>query len=76
MILLNKFVKSKKRIYTSGLSAEFDNINGGFATQELVMLGDKRGSGKSIISLNLASTDFCRVTLLHSLQLKCVIRSL
>ena len=29
-------------------------VNGGFATQELVMLGGRRGSGKSIISLNLA----------------------
>lgn len=46
------------KIYPSGLSAEFDNINGGFATQELVMLGGRRGSGKSIISLNLALNRF------------------
>lgn len=42
------------RIYPSGLSSEFDAINGGFATQELILLGGRRGSGKSIISLNLA----------------------
>lgn len=42
------------RIYPSGLSHEFDAINGGFATQELILLGGRRGSGKSIISLNLA----------------------
>lgn len=42
------------RIYPSGLSNEFDAINGGFATQELILLGGRRGSGKSIISLNLA----------------------
>jgi replicative DNA helicase len=42
------------KIYPSGLSHEFDSINGGFATQELILLGGRRGSGKSIISLNLA----------------------
>lgn len=46
------------KIYPSGLSSEFDAINGGFATQELVMLGGRRGSGKSIISLNLALNRF------------------
>lgn len=46
------------KIYPSGLSNEFDAINGGFATQELVMLGGRRGSGKSIISLNLAINRF------------------
>ena len=46
------------KIYPSGLSAEFDSINGGFATQELVLLGGRRGSGKSIISLNLALNRF------------------
>ena len=40
------------KIYPSGLSNEFDAINGGFATQELILLGGRRGSGKSIISLN------------------------
>jgi replicative DNA helicase len=42
------------KIHTSGLSHEFDSINGGFAEQELILLGGRRGSGKSIISLNLA----------------------
>ena len=46
------------KIYPSGLSHEFDSINGGFATQELVLLGGRRGSGKSIISLNLALNRF------------------
>ena len=46
------------KIYPSGLSNEFDAINGGFATQELVLLGGRRGSGKSIISLNLALNRF------------------
>lgn len=45
-------------IFPSGLSSEFDAINGGFATQELVLLGGRRGSGKSIISLNLALTRY------------------
>jgi replicative DNA helicase len=45
-------------IFPSGLSSEFDAINGGFATQELVLLGGRRGSGKSIISLNLALNRF------------------
>lgn len=42
------------KIHPSGLSSEFDAVNGGFATQELVLLGGRRGSGKSIISLNMA----------------------
>lgn len=46
------------KIYASGLSHEFDSINGGFATQELILLGGRRGSGKSIISLNLALNRF------------------
>lgn len=45
-------------IFPSGLSNEYDAINGGFATQELVLLGGRRGSGKSIISLNLALNRF------------------
>jgi replicative DNA helicase len=46
------------RIFPSGLSNEFDAVNGGFATQELILLGGRRGSGKSIISLNLAIKRF------------------
>lgn len=45
-------------IFPSGLSNEYDATNGGFATQELVLLGGRRGSGKSIISLNLALNRF------------------
>lgn len=45
-------------IFPSGLSNEFDATNGGFATQELILLGGRRGSGKSIISLNLAINRF------------------
>ena len=39
-------------MFTSGLSNEYDAINGGFALQELVMIGGRRGSGKSIMVLN------------------------
>lgn len=46
------------RIFTSGLSSEYDTVNGGFATQELVLLGGRRGSGKSIISANMAVNRF------------------
>lgn len=46
------------KIFPSGLSHEFDSVNGGFATQELILLGGRRGSGKSIISLNLALNRF------------------
>jgi hypothetical protein len=46
------------RLFPSGLSAEYDAVNGGFATQELVLLGGRRGSGKSIISLNCAIERF------------------
>lgn len=45
-------------LYPSGLSAEYDSENGGLALQELVLLGGRRGSGKSIISLNLAINRF------------------
>lgn len=41
-------------LYPSGLNNEYDSVNGGFALQELVLLGGRRGSGKSIISLNCA----------------------
>lgn len=45
-------------LYPTGLSAEYDSTNGGIALQELVLLGGRRGSGKSIISLNLAINRF------------------
>ena len=38
----------------SGLSAEYDATNGGFALEELVLIGGRRGSGKSIIVTNCA----------------------
>ena len=41
-------------MYPSGLSAEYDSVNGGLALQELVMIGGRRGSGKSILVLNMA----------------------
>lgn len=41
-------------MFPSGLSAEYDAINGGLALQELVMIGGRRGSGKSILVLNMA----------------------
>ena len=46
------------KLYPSGLSAEYDAINGGFGSQELVLLGGRRGSGKSIISLNCSINRF------------------
>lgn len=46
------------KIHPSGLSEEFDATNGGFADQELILLGGRRGSGKSIISLNMAINRF------------------
>jgi len=45
-------------MYPSGLSAEYDAVNGGFALQELVCLGGRRGSGKSIIALNATLNRF------------------
>lgn len=45
-------------MYPSGLSSEFDSLNGGFALEELVLFGGRRGSGKSIITLNMALNNF------------------
>ena len=45
-------------LHASGLSTEYDSVNGGFGRQELILLGGRRGSGKSIISLNLAHHRF------------------
>lgn len=44
--------------FTSGLSSEYDAVNGGFGLQELIMFGGRRGSGKSIITLNAAKHQF------------------
>ena len=45
-------------MFSSGLSTEYDAINGGFGLQELIMFGGRRGSGKSIITLNAAKHQF------------------
>ncbi len=45
-------------MYSSGLSTEYDAINGGFGLEELIMFGGRRGSGKSIITLNTAKHQF------------------
>jgi len=39
-------------MFNSGLSNEYDMTNGGFGLQELVLIGGRRGSGKSILLLN------------------------
>jgi replicative DNA helicase len=45
-------------MYSSGLSTEYDAVNGGFGLEELIMFGGRRGSGKSIITLNAAKHQF------------------
>lgn len=42
----------KERVYL-GLNNTFDSVLGGVARQELILIGGKRGSGKSIASSNL-----------------------
>lgn len=44
--------------FSSGLSTAYDAVNGGFGLQELIMFGGRRGSGKSIITLNAAKHQF------------------
>ena len=39
---------------TTGVSQRWDTEFGGTRTQELVLIGGKRGSGKSVISMNMA----------------------
>jgi replicative DNA helicase len=41
-------------LHPTGISTEYDTKNGGLALQELVLLGGRRGSGKSILALNMA----------------------
>lgn len=50
--------EDKFSMFSSGLSAHYDAINGGFGLQELIMFGGRRGSGKSIITLNSARHQF------------------
>ena len=45
-------------MFPSGLSTDFDAANGGFGLEELVLFGGRRGSGKSIITLNMALNNF------------------
>ena len=45
-------------MFPSGLSTDFDSANGGFGLEELVLFGGRRGSGKSIITLNMALNNF------------------
>lgn len=45
-------VLEKERVYL-GLNNNFDAVLGGVARQELILIGGKRGSGKSITSSNL-----------------------
>lgn len=57
---LDTFLGEEKFVmYPSGLSTEYDAINGGFGLEELIMVGGRRGSGKSIITLNNARHQFC-----------------
>jgi len=58
---IDSFLGEEKFImYSSGLSTEYDAINGGFGLEELIMFGGRRGSGKSIITLNAAKHQFER----------------
>lgn len=45
-------------MFSSGLSTHYDAVNGGFGLQELIMFGGRRGSGKSIVTLNMAKHQF------------------
>ena len=49
--------RTKNRIYT-GLNNSFDAALGGVARQELILIGGKRGSGKSITVNNLMVNQF------------------
>lgn len=61
-------------MYPSGLSHEYDAINGGFSLQELVCFGGRRGSGKSIIALNVTLDRFLsgHTTALFSIEMRYV----
>jgi replicative DNA helicase len=56
---IESFLGEEKFVmYSSGLSTEYDAVNGGFGLEELIMFGGRRGSGKSIITLNTAKHQF------------------
>jgi replicative DNA helicase len=59
-------------LYPTGLSNDFDAVNGGFALQELVLLGGRRGSGKSIITLNAlrARYEMGHTVILFSIEMR------
>jgi replicative DNA helicase len=59
-------------LYPTGLSNEFDAVNGGFALQEEVLLGGRRGSGKSIITLNAlrARYEMGHTVILFSIEMR------
>lgn len=44
--------RSRNRVFL-GLNNTFDSVLGGVARQELILIGGKRGSGKSIVSNNI-----------------------
>jgi replicative DNA helicase len=56
---IDSFLGEEKFVmYSSGLSTEYDAINGGFGLEELILFGGRRGSGKSIVTLNMAKHQF------------------
>jgi len=56
---IDSFLGDEKFVmYSSGLSTEYDAVNGGFGLEELIMFGGRRGSGKSIVTLNMAKHQF------------------
>lgn len=52
LLFRNPETLEKERVYL-GLNNTFDAVLGGIARQELVLIGGKRGSGKSITSSNI-----------------------
>lgn len=48
---------AKHRVYL-GLNNTFDSVLGGVARQELILIGGKRGSGKSVISSNIMNNQY------------------
>jgi replicative DNA helicase len=52
LLFRNPEMLEKERVYL-GLNNTFDAVLGGVARQELVLIGGKRGSGKSITSSNI-----------------------
>lgn len=59
-------------MFPSGISNEYDVTNGGFGLQELVLLGGRRGSGKSIFVLNATLSRFLQgsTVVLFSIEMR------